>query len=70
MSQSMQWVAIACTVVVVVLALVKLFKVFNSPAGERYLRQQTQGPFAPVEQRELSSTARTPSPSSSSEGAA
>ena len=70
MSQSMQWVAIACTVVVVVLAFVKLFKVFNSPAGERYLRQQTQGPFAPVEQRELITTARAPSPSSSSEGAA
>lgn len=33
----------------VVLALVKLFRVFNSPDGERYLRMRMQGPFVPLD---------------------
>jgi hypothetical protein len=48
MSQFVQWVALAVTLILVFAALIKLFKVFNSPAGERYIRQQTQGPFVPV----------------------
>lgn len=48
MSQSLQWLVVAATVFLVVLAWFKLFKALNSPAGERYLRQRTQGPFVPV----------------------
>jgi hypothetical protein len=43
------WVGIG-VVLIVVLAIaagVYLFKTFNSPDGERYLRQRTQGPFVP-----------------------
>jgi len=61
----MQWAAIAGTVVVVVLALIKLYKAFNSPAGERYLRQRTQGPFVPIADETASATpAHLPQPSS------
>jgi ABC-type nickel/cobalt efflux system permease component RcnA len=51
MSQTMQWAAIAGTVLVIVLALYKIYKALNSSDGERYQRQQTQGPFAPSEEK-------------------
>jgi ABC-type nickel/cobalt efflux system permease component RcnA len=51
MSQTTQWAAIAGTVLVIVLALFKIYKTLNSSDGERYLRQQTQGPFAPSEEK-------------------
>jgi len=51
MSQPMQWAAIAGTVLVIVIALFKIYKALNSSNGERYLRQQTQGPFAPSEEK-------------------
>ena len=41
-------VLLGLTVLAIVVALVQLFRAFNGPAGERYLKQQTQGPFAPV----------------------
>ncbi len=68
MSQSVQWAAIAGTVVVVVLALIKLYKAFNSPAGERYLRQRTQGPFVPVADETASATPARSAQSSSAIG--
>jgi hypothetical protein len=37
--------------VVVAIALFFLFRALNSPIGERYLRQQTQGPFVPIAER-------------------
>jgi hypothetical protein len=36
-------------IVGVVLALIKLFRVFNSSNGERYMRMRTQGPFVPLD---------------------
>jgi len=64
----MQWAAIAGAVVILVLAFAKLYKAFNSSAGERYLKQRMQGPFVPVEQDRPLTTAPTPE-SSSSKGA-
>lgn len=43
----LQKLIVAAIIVVIVLALIKLFRVFNSPDGERYLRMRTQGPFVP-----------------------
>jgi hypothetical protein len=47
----MQWAAIAGTVLVIVLALFKISMALNSSDGERYVRQQTQGPFATSEDK-------------------
>lgn len=47
MSSMMMWSVVAVVVIVVVALAVYLFKVFNSPEGERYLRQRSQGPFVP-----------------------
>ncbi|WP_309681250.1 hypothetical protein [Polaromonas sp.] len=43
----LQKLVAAAIIVAVVLALIKLLRVFNSPDGERYLRLRTQGPFVP-----------------------
>ncbi|MFO1228484.1 hypothetical protein [Roseateles sp.] len=45
------WLVIAFVMVVVGIALFFLFRALNSPTGERYLRQQTQGPFVPIADR-------------------
>lgn len=42
------WLALLLVMGVVVFVLIKLLKALNSPTGERYLRQQMQGPFIPV----------------------
>ena len=43
-----QKIIVVAIVVAVVLALIKLFRVFNSPDGERFQRLRTQGPFVPA----------------------
>ncbi len=47
MSQMTIWIVIVAVAVVVLMTGVYLFKAFNSPDGERYLRQRNQGPFVP-----------------------
>lgn len=51
MQQIEFWVFVAFVMVVVVVVLFFLFRALNSPTGERYLRQQTQGPFVPIADR-------------------
>lgn len=45
---SFRELALLFTLVVIAYAAVKLWKAFNSPDGERYLKRRLQGPFAPV----------------------
>jgi hypothetical protein len=45
------WLGLLLVMVVVAIALFFLFRALNSPIGERYLRQQTQGPFVPIADR-------------------
>jgi len=47
MPPSLRLFALVCVLVVVVLALIGLYKRFNSPDGERWLRRRLQGPFVP-----------------------
>lgn len=47
MPPSLRLFALVCVLVVVVLALIGLYKRFNSPDGERYLRRRFHGPFVP-----------------------
>ncbi len=47
MPPSLRPFALVCVLVVVVLALIGLYKRFNSPDGERWLRRRLQGPFVP-----------------------
>ena len=41
------------TVVVIAYALFKLWKAFNSPDGERYLKRRMQGPFVPLTPKDI-----------------
>jgi hypothetical protein len=40
------------TVVFIVYAAFRLWKAFNSPDGERYLKRRMQGPFVPLTSNE------------------
>ena len=44
-----QKIIVVAIVVAIMLAFIKLFRVFNSPDGERFQRMRTQGPFVPVD---------------------
>ena len=46
--------------VLAIFGLVKLFRIFNSPDGERILRMRTQGPYVPLSAEE--SAKKKPSP--------
>lgn len=41
-------VGLTITVVFIAYVLLKLWKAFNSPDGERYLKRRMQGPFVPL----------------------
>ncbi len=47
MSNTTIGLIIGAVVFVSLIALVYIFKAFNGPEGERYLRQRNQGPFVP-----------------------
>ncbi len=41
-------IGLTITVVVIAYVVVRLWKAFNSPDGERYLKRRMQGPFVPL----------------------
>jgi hypothetical protein len=41
-------VGLIITVVLIAYAAFRLWKAFNSPDGERYLKRRMQGPFVPL----------------------
>lgn len=41
-------VGLVITVIVIACAAFRLWKAFNSPDGERYLKRRMQGPFVPL----------------------
>jgi hypothetical protein len=41
-------VGLMITVVLIAYAAFRLWKAFNSPHGERYLKRRMQGPFVPL----------------------
>jgi hypothetical protein len=47
MSSTTIWLITGAVVFVSLMALFYVFKAFNGPDGERYLRQRNQGPFVP-----------------------
>ncbi|MBP5991245.1 hypothetical protein [Piscinibacter sp.] len=49
MPPSLRLFALVCVLVVVVLTLMGLYKRFNSPDGERWLKRRFQGPFVPTD---------------------
>jgi hypothetical protein len=47
MSTRITGVLAALILIFSVVAVIYLFRVFNSPDGERYMKARTQGPFVP-----------------------
>jgi hypothetical protein len=45
---SFREIAVIFTLIFIAYAVFRLWKAFNSPDGERYLKRRTQGPFVPV----------------------
>ncbi len=45
---SFREIAVIFTLIFIAYAVFKLWKAFNSPDGERYLKRRMQGPFIPV----------------------
>lgn len=45
-------IGLTITVVFIAYAAIKLWKAFNSPDGERYLKRRMQGPFVPLTSEE------------------
>lgn len=41
-------IGLTITVVVIAYVVIRLWKAFNSPDGERYLKRRMQGPFVPL----------------------
>ena len=41
-------IGLTITVVLIAYVAVRLWKAFNSPDGERYLKRRMQGPFVPL----------------------
>jgi hypothetical protein len=52
---SVREVGLMITVVFIAYAAFRLWKAFNSPAGERYLKRRMQGPFVPLTPEEIAS---------------
>ena len=47
-AMSVRAIGLTITVVLIVYAVFRLWKAFNSPDGERYLKRRMQGPFVPL----------------------
>jgi len=45
---SIRAIGLIITVVMIAYAVYRLFRAFNSPVGERYLKRRMQGPFVPL----------------------
>jgi hypothetical protein len=54
---SFREIAVIFTLIFIAYAVFRLWKAFNSPDGERYLKRRTQGPFVPVTSEETASDA-------------
>lgn len=54
---SFREIALLITLICTGYAVFKLWKAFNSPDGERYLKRRIQGPFVPVTPEETASDA-------------
>jgi hypothetical protein len=58
---SVRAVGLMITVVLIAYAAFRLWKAFNSPDGEAYLKRRMQGPFVPLtSEEEASDEARKP----------
>ena len=51
---SVREIGLIITVVIIAYAAYRLWKAFNSPDGERYLKRRMQGPFVPLTKQEIS----------------
>jgi hypothetical protein len=47
-AMNVRTVGLMITVVFIAYAVFRLWKAFNSPEGERYLKRRMQGPFVPL----------------------
>ena len=45
---NLRTIGLIVTVVLIAYAAFRLWKAFNSPEGERYLKHRMQGPFVPL----------------------
>lgn len=45
---NLRTIGLIVTVVLIAYAAFRLWKAFNSPEGERYLKRRMQGPFVPL----------------------
>ncbi|MGK5081301.1 hypothetical protein [Janthinobacterium sp. HLX7-2] len=54
---SFREIAVIFTLIFIAYVVFKLWKAFNSPDGERYLKRRMQGPFVPVTPEETASDA-------------
>ena len=52
---SVRAIGLIITVVAIAFAVFRLWKAFNSPDGERFLKRRMQGPFVPLTKKEISS---------------
>jgi hypothetical protein len=50
---SVRLIGLIVTVVIIAYAAYRLWKAFDSPDGERYLKRRMQGPFVPLTRKEL-----------------
>jgi len=50
---SVRAIGLIITVVIIAYAAYRLWRAFNSPDGERYLKRRTQGPFVPLTKVEI-----------------
>lgn len=50
---SVRAIGLIITVAIIAFAAYRLWKAFNSPDGERYLKRRMQGPFVPLTKREI-----------------
>lgn len=48
-------VALLFTLIIIAYAVFKLWKAFDTPDGERYLKRRMQGPFVPVSRNDAAS---------------
>ena len=51
-------IAVAITLIFIAYAVFRLWKAFNSPDGERFLKSRMQGPFVPLTRDDVAKDAR------------
>jgi hypothetical protein len=54
-AMSVREIGLIITVVIIAYAAYRLWKAFNSPDGERYLKRRVQGPFVPLTKKDIAS---------------